>query len=188
MIAPSTALLPSNNRANEMWSIIRLGLEHAQSVVDFGCGYGDLAYQILRDDPHARVICADKQQNMVEIALSKCKMFEKRVTGFVCDLDDPTTIPWASQLADVAICTSVLPYVRWGTVLVQLAQYFNTVFIECQYRGDGPGLKNIESDTDFSMLLQKAGFEDHFKMGSTDIIDRGKSRSIWKCYGGPKHE
>lgn len=178
-----------NIRAAEMWRILRSkdGFKNL-NVVDFGCGYGDMMAFMLRDGA-AYVLGVDKDQVVLNTAAAKCEGNHR--AGFLCaDFEEVGVFGTIVDLVgkndginmDVALCFSVLPYLEDPDHFVRMLDYyFDVVYIECQYVGDGPG--NIaRSDDDMAAWLMNAGFNSVSNMGKTLVNIRNKYRTIWECW------
>jgi predicted RNA methylase len=179
-----------NIRSAEMWEIINHdgGGFKGLTVVDFGCGYGDLLAFVLRAGA-SQVMGVDKDQKTLNTAALKCNFYTN--TSFYCaDFED--RIVQSSILdmmgagdgvfMDVAFCTSVLPYLKDpGRFVYWLSKEFDTTYIECQYKGDGPG--NIaENDDEMSSWLLNCGFKSAIGIGKTYVEGRDLYRTIWECW------
>jgi len=177
-----------NIRSAEMWALINLmGDFGGLTVVDFGCGYGDLLAFALRAGA-SQVMGVDKDQRTLNTAANKCKGLNAEF--YRGDFEDDAVQRDILRMMgedqgvsmDVAFCTSVLPYLKDPSGFVYwLSQKFDVSYIECQYMGDGPG--NIaESDADMSAWLLNTGFKSVYSIGKTYIDGRGKYRTIWECW------
>ena len=147
-------------------------------VVDFGCGYGDMMYYALAAGADY-AIGYDEDPSALGYADMKCEDFKNK--EFVPR--DLMKIMEEDEVAgDVAFCFSVLPYLLRPEAFVNwLGDSFPTVFIECQYRGDGPG--NIADDDEGMMeWLLDRGFDVAKVCGKTHVLMRNKYRTIWKGY------
>lgn len=171
-----------NERAWAMAQIVKLAYSFVdKNVVDFGCGYGDMMYHAL-DAGAARAIGVEQNEGIAEIALQKCKDFPD-VEMLYGDVEDPEVQVDLDVMGygDVAFCFSVLPYLKHPDWFVGwLGDHFANVFIECQYRGDGPG--NIASDDDEMSVWLLNHFDNAMLIGRTHVLARDKYRSIWKCF------
>ena len=171
-----------NVRAPLMWSAINEhhGKDFKDAIVwDFGCGYGDLALCALEAGAAVVYVC-DKDWKLVQMAMQKCIKHQGKVFGYQFDIN-VTTMKWAASHADIGIMTSVLPYLNSPTKVLKQAARIPLFFIECQYKGDGPGLDFLRDDFDMSNYLEGCDFWEHAKVGETEVIDRGSKRSIWAC-------
>jgi SAM-dependent methyltransferase len=179
-----------NLRAKEMAEIVR-GRYNFQdkTVVDFGCGYGDMMKYALRKSARY-VLGVDKKQSNVNTATRKCKVFGNKSAFYCADFENEGVFDNILDIAsrgvdrriDVAFCFSVLPYLDDPVRFVyRLQESFETVFVECQYIGDGPG--NIADDNfGMNLWLVEREFDIVDNIGETSIEGRDKYRTIWQCY------
>lgn len=83
-----------------------LGVEPGESVVDVGCGTGNLTLALLRRlSPAGRVLAVDLAPAM--IAVARRKVSDPRVTWHV---GDALRLPLADGAADRVLCCSVWPH------------------------------------------------------------------------------
>lgn len=165
-----------------MWHIISSHVDFKnKSILDLGCGYGDLV--MYAADANARFVVGIEHKPSIVYALRE----RIRASGVAEDVSimilHGNIDEWESrwQNFDIIICTSVLPYLKNPDRLLEnMSRHGDVVVIECQYAGDGPGFAHIKNDDDMRIWLLM--YWRHVeKIGSTDIIDRGASRSIWMC-------
>ena len=179
-----------NLRAEKMAAIILDKYDFQdKTVVDFGCGYGDMMKYALRKSAHY-VLGVDKKQSNVNTAARKCKVFGS-MGGFYCaDFENEGVFDNILDIAsqgvdrriDVAFCFSVLPYLEDPRLFVnRLRESFKTVFIECQYIGDGPG-NFAEDNFGMNLWLIEREFDIVDNIGETFVGGRDKYRTIWQCY------
>ena len=179
-----------NLRAEKMAEIVlnRYNFQD-RTVVDFGCGYGDMMKCALRKSAHY-VLGVDKKRSNVNTATRKCKVFGSKCAFYCADFEDEGVFDniidiasgYASRKIDVAFCFSVLPYLKDPTFFVnQLGTHFRDVFIEAQYTGDGPG-NFARDDKEMSLWLRDRRFDVAMLIGQTLVEGREKQRSIWHCY------
>jgi len=172
-----------NVRATKMWEAINKyhGKDFKDAIVwDFGCGYGDLALCALEAGAAVVYLC-DRDPIMVQMSMQKCIKYQGRVFGYQIDIN-VTTMKWAASHADIGIMTSVLPYLDFPTKVLKQARRIPLFFLECQYKGDGPGPDWLEDDISMGNYLEDTcGFWEYAKVGETEVIDRGTKRSIWAC-------
>jgi len=179
-----------NVRSAEMWAAI---VDNGNSfsgltVVDFGSGYGDMCLFALRNGA-SQVLGIDSNPEMVKLASQKCIDYPDAMF-YDGDIESNTDFLNALELVgfqddanmDVAFCFSVLPYLkRPGDFVYLLSNIFDTVYIECQYIGDGPG--NIAADDEeMSLWIMNHGFDSAYAVGRTFIKGRNMFRTIWECW------
>jgi SAM-dependent methyltransferase len=174
--------LPSihNTRSPAQWEIISRHIDFAdKTVIDLGCGYGDLLFRIA--DAGAEIVIG------VENDFSIYQKLQKRSRGWPEIVVSPAHIydvlPDVSGY-DVAICFSVLPYLeRWYYVLRWMRRFSKVALIEVQYQGDGPGRTwpaRIRDDYQMRILLELL-WDDVSPIGKTHVEGRGVDRTIWLC-------
>ena len=115
-----------NLRAEKMAEIVlnRYNFQD-KTVVDFGCGYGDMMKCALRKSARY-VLGVDKKQSNVNTAARKCKVFGSKGAFYCADFENEgvfdNILDIASggedRLIDAAFCFSVLPYLEDPTFFV----------------------------------------------------------------------
>lgn len=166
-----------NNRAKDMFALIEKSIViHGASIIDLGCGYGDIMLYAIHAGAH-HVYGVD-----LDISRAFDKMEGIDPCRWTLDEGDISTGKLPTCKFDIAICTSVLPYIEnRDAVLDYMAKHATTSFIEMQYYGDGPGPEDIQGASDMRAWLSK-----HFNsirlIGCTAT---GRSpipyRDIWRC-------
>lgn len=170
-----------NQRSEEQWQIIS---EHAdfknKSVIDLGCGYADILMKCYQAG--AQLCCGvEKNSDIATEASLRVDNLPKAMGQdiFITQSDIERTGDWPM---DYAICFSVLPYLENPIATLRWIKYYSKVtFIECQYRGDGPGFDWLVSNDDMKDWLEQAGFKSARVIGKTLVKDRRKYRDIWMC-------
>lgn len=166
-----------NSRAPEMWEHIS---EHVDfkgaSVLDVGCGYGDLLTYAARAGA-SYVVGVDIDRYSLDVTRNKLK--ETGVAYKLQHMD--INKKWDLFGFDVVICTSVLPYVDdMNKIAMRLAVAGKKAIIEMQYHGDGPGPLMIASDSDMEMWLHN--YWRNVKAIGTSFTGRiPPVRSLWLC-------
>lgn len=166
-----------NKRAQEMWEQIIQHVDFTgKTVIDLGCGTGDFLYRSLKDKA-AWAIGVELDPFTARQARETCKSNGVKAIVLVEDIQ---TLPEDSEY-DIAMCFSVLPYVRnQVSVLKWMKNCAKTSIIEMQYAGDGPGPANIVDDLDMinylNLFWSKATV-----IGRTDVTIRQAFRTIWLC-------
>lgn len=174
-----------NTRSPAQWEIISKHVDfEGKTVLDLGCGHGDLLWRAWR--------AGAKSLEGVEKKLETDREIYKRLMGDLnaaCDnlylmLEIENIIRATRQRGhyDVVICFSVLPYLQDPfTCLCWICDHSEQALIECQYSGDGPGFDWLKDDDDMRDWLEQAGFETVEPIGKTLVKDRDKYRTIWLC-------
>lgn len=177
-----------NKRANEQWQIISSHIDFDnKTVLDLGCGYGDIL-----------ALCQQSGANVLGIEQDKeiCKYLKNNwILVINCDLEkwiqkvsaklDTSVLEWLEEPVihfDIVICFSVLPYLNNpDAVLRWIADHSDIALIECQYAGDGPGFSGIKNDNDMQKWLFEVGWQSAEAIGKTLVDYRNKYRTIWCC-------
>lgn len=155
---------PHNTRSPEQFGIIARNAENFIAngrCLDIGCGHADLL-SFMAALGCTRLVGIDNAYHSEMVTRA--------------DL-----LEWLEQNDehfDLGLCFSVLPYVDVDRVLPLLSKTADVTFIECQYKGDGPGV--VDDAIEMAAMLSRfwRTFE---RIGSTKIKDRDKIRDIWKC-------
>lgn len=172
--------LKFNIRALEMWEQIS---EHVvfrnKSVIDLGCGYGDLLVYAWQGGGAFSITGVDHDKDNLSICLEKfeCFLDNPRYSLIKEDLDFWS--PPSGEEFDIAICTSVLPYLmnpHW--LLKWMSSNVDISIIECQYEGDGPGM--ISGDKHMHAWLSRY-WGSVKEIGYTVVGYRNAKRTIWLC-------
>ena len=169
-----------NQRAPEQWRIISEHVDFdGKTVLDLGCGYGDLLWRAHRDGAFITGI----EQNE-EAYVFLCRQgFDFGVPrgawypdiGFIVSANPD----WSN---DIAICFSVLPYLDNPTATLHwIRQHSQQALIECQLSGDGPGPDWLKCPQDMRRWLDSIGWQSVERIGETTVEERGTKRGIWLC-------
>jgi SAM-dependent methyltransferase len=163
-----------------------MDLSHAE-VVDYGCGYGDLCILTSRAgarrvaavdiDPYCIGILEEKMAK--EILYLVIEPIQTNIIKFALNMVD-----WGAY--DYGYCFSVLPYLiarDRKEFLRNAVMQCDTLFLECQYAGDGPGFDFVHKDADMDAWLTEQGILNK-KIGQTKVKEGLFSRSIWMCQRG----
>lgn len=172
-----------NQRAPLMWAIIAPCVDVAgRTVVDLGCGYGDLLLRTAVAGAR-EVLGVEGDPRIAMITHERIRQagYGDRVLVTEEDLD-----AWAAGFParwDVGFCCSVLPYLREPRGFLRAMAAACTVgVVECQYAGDGPGPDFLRSDDDMRALLAAAGWTTIRAIGKTHVTaGRDCWRTIWRC-------
>jgi SAM-dependent methyltransferase len=182
----------TNIRAEAMWQVIRNNVNfYGKNVIDIGCGTGDFLWRVFEANAiHVQGI--DKHPE--RITVPTIILGERMLIGannvlsgvgnnFPFDIDTAVMENFLFQPKyQIGFCFSVLPYLENPlAALVWMRMNFNTLILEFQYAGDGPGLDYIHNDTEAEEFIRKAGFENVDSIGRTEIEIRDTYRTIWKC-------
>lgn len=169
-----------NTRAPEQWRIISQHVDfEGKTVLDLGCGYGDLLWRTraagatsvgVEIDYNARsAICRHAESVSVAAPLWN----NLHHLDYLEDMD---------RRWDIAICFSVLPYLIDPTATLHwIHQHSTQALIECQLAGDGPGFDWLKSPQDLRRWLDSIGWQSVERIGETVVKDRGAKRGIWLC-------
>lgn len=182
-----------NTRADDMWREIYKYVDfHDKSVMDVGCGYGDMlarAYEagakiVFGMDNDKRVIY-EAGLRLGEAGYSDAPIYLLRANA------NSWNVSWPG-FHNIIFCFSVLPYLEEPTEMLRhFKRDSNVALIECQYAGDGPGFPDIKGDDDMYEVLMGGsfvkglkkweGFYSADKIGETKVEIRDTYRSIWLC-------
>lgn len=170
-----------NTRSPKMWQYISSHIDFTdKTVIDLGCGYGDLAL-FASAAGAASVLAVDSDPVIAKKLERRVRAagFRSTVTVIAADIEE--FLPVALKRWDVAIMTSVLPYLKnMNKAMYHMSYIAEVSIIEAQYAGDGPGLEYIENDGDMKKYLEH--FWDRVeKVGETKLDIRPATRSIWVC-------
>jgi hypothetical protein len=186
----------TNVRSNDMWGYIEPVITEFAAVappepplsglhvVDFGSGYGDLVIAALSAGA-ASATCVDSDYDNLAILSAnagKRDLVGPRLIQCRIDLNSIDVLEdKLNKRYDVGICTSVLPYLnRPASLLEFMSKRCDISIIECQYSGDGPGIKTIANDTDMRTWLS-AYWKNVDAIGRTHVVMRDKYRTLWAC-------
>lgn len=161
-----------------MWRQIEESTDfNKKKVLDLGGGYCDLA--IFANKAGARVMVVEKDPMVAERATKHIK--DSGAQAVIQQRDIEEFVRKQRSGWDVIICTSVLPYLEHPDRTMEwMAQHAPISIVEHQYAGDGPGPTWIQDDSDMETWLK------HFwpnvqRIGETHVIERGATRTLWKC-------
>jgi len=129
-----------NQRAAELWMIVSAAVDfECKTVVDLGCGYGDLLWRI-KEAGAKRVLGVDRDPKAIAYAEALAANHGQQIETEIIDLETWLT---ESHYFDVALAFSSLVYVRCDDGLRGLLRRVKALsgeaLIEMQYFGDGPG-------------------------------------------------
>lgn len=161
-----------------MWALMDRVHWEGMSVLDLGCGEGDMLLFTAQAGA-AQVWGVDDDSLVTSRVLGRVSDIENIHLAY-CGIMD-----WfrnTSKIFDISLCLSVLPYVSdFRETLHEIREHSHRAIIECQYAGDGPGPHWLENDTDMFRVLEKTGYTGITKLGSTEIPYRDMERSLWYC-------
>ena len=165
-----------------MWSYIVKNVDFDdKSVIDVGCGYADFMWRAYAAGARA-VFGYDNDKTVNYIASERLETYGyvgKPVYIMNSDIQNWDE-KWPGK-HDIAICTSLLPYLKSpGYILECIIRDSDIAIIECQYAGDGPGFDWLNDDSAMAFWLFANGAQESSKLGETCIIGRDKYRTIWK--------
>ena len=178
-----------NQRAPEQWRIISEHVDFdGKTVLDLGCGHGDLLWRTLVAGAES---CHGIEQEQSIIDECNQAVFELMSGGIVFSQTsierwmraiDERMPPGQEYVANVAICFSVLPYLDNPTATLHwIRQHSQQALIECQLSGDGPGFDWLKCPQDMRRWLDSIGWQSVERIGETTVKDRGTKRGIWLC-------
>jgi len=166
-----------NKRAEAMWRIISQNVDFRErNVADLGCGTGDFLWRAYVAGAE-RVVGVD---NKAEILLPIMKQYEGRKEISTMGEDISTLANMYGY--DIALCFSVLPYLKdYRETLQWMKEQFPVCIIEAQYVPEPYGLTGIPNDAEMKNLLVKSGFMNCEVLGKTYVDIHDSYRTIWKC-------
>jgi len=166
-----------NSRAPEMWDHIAENVDFkGASVLDVGCGYGDLLTYAAKAGA-SRVVGVDIDKYSLNIAEDKLKETGVKYNLRHMDINDK----WDLFGFDIVICTSVLPYVEdMDKIALRLVAAGRIAIIEMQYHGDGPGPMAISDDDDMEKWLRRY-WSSVRAIGTSYTGRTPPARSLWLC-------
>jgi len=179
-----------NERAWDMFSIMVTAYDFSGSrIIDIGCGYGDILAYAARNGASYLVgidfdeACLRLTGNKLNGAVSDGYSINYRLERE--DINDWIMWAWMDgEHFDVAICTSVIPYLRDKySALLLMSMIADHSIIEMQYYGDGPGPEFIKNDVDMEKWLLDVWSRVR-KIGQTYTGRDPAYRSIWMCSEG----
>jgi 2-polyprenyl-3-methyl-5-hydroxy-6-metoxy-1,4-benzoquinol methylase len=177
-----------NKRARKMWEQIVPNIDFTKkTVIDVGCGPGDFIGLALKSGAK-HVIGIDMDYAILLDASTSLKQRNLKANkDFVLLCDDINELVEDNVYQgeqEIAICFSCLPYLndvektlKWLSGLAT-----ESVLIESQYFGDGPGPIELKNDKSMKNVLLKYWCNVE-KIGETDVEIRPATRSIWICEG-----
>ncbi len=181
---------PINRRAKAMWDQIIPHVDFMnRTVIDIGAGYCDLAMMAADAGAHI-VLCLENNSQVYKKILERLEYgtYCLNINAMEVDAEDFLYgIPDNEYLVDIAICTSVLPYLREPDRMLEwMSKHAAISIIEVQYKNDGPGERlGIEADAMMEGRLRSQAAWDSkrkvYKIGETNIAIRPGTRSIWLC-------
>jgi SAM-dependent methyltransferase len=168
-----------NTRSPAQWDIISKHVDFAgKSVIDLGCGYGD----ILARAKLAGASTVVGVENDFDVAVSAAhRMSGVGIYPIIHNTDVERIWEWNQAIAyDIGICFAVLPYLKRGEVVLKWMEEWcdDIVLIEVQYDGDGPG--TIKGDAEMYRVLSNY-WGSIGPIGQTHVEGRGVDRTIWLC-------
>lgn len=176
-----SAKLPEliNTRAEKQWEILAEAVDfYDKFVVDIGCGYGDLMARAEAAGASS-VEGYDVNLNVVDFANRRFQQAGLRCRAVRLDVDKD--LDAFGGMWDIGICFSLIPYLKnHGDLLWWLRAHCETVFLEIQEKGDGPGLW-----TKYEIYKQlEMYFPEVTLLGHTIAVkDQEYERAIWMCEG-----
>lgn len=164
-----------NIRSPEQWRIVSGAIDFQdKTVLDLGCGRGDILAFAAEAGAHVTGIDSDKTN--IEYIHNTYPAIEA--------IEETVNFLEAAPKTDIIICFSVLPYLVEPLffVLQWINHHSEVAFIECQYSGDGPGFEFLtDNDVMEKWLLVAAEFKKVEAIGHTVVEGRNTKRVIWMC-------
>ena len=166
-----------NTRSPQQWDIISKHVDFKdKSVLDLGCGYGDILFRCWQAGARCKGLESDI--NVFNDVISRSPDYDIILLHW--DLED--YIKDNPKRYDITICFSVLPYLRQPFSVLEWMQSQSKVsLIECQYAGDGPGFGMIQNDENMADWLRLAGWQSVEPIGYTMVKEGRFKRTIWCC-------
>lgn len=169
-----------NTRAVAMWDIIsKSDIDFTnKSVVDFGCGHGEMLWRIGQAGAeYALGIDRIFSFNLMDVVSACENVHYTDVHHIKAHYDSDLNM---KREFDIAICFSVLPYLHHESMLKWMSPRFETCLIEAQYLPE-PYNVDVFNDSEMENLLKSCGFSDNRVIGKTYVDIRDVWRSIWIC-------
>ena len=168
--------MPVNVRSPKQWEALSAVMGFSgKRVLDVGCGHGDLLVFAKRAgatvtgvDSNIEVARLARERGLIVACVDICQYLDRYREHY-----------------DIAFCFSVLPYVDADAVLHRLSRVADTVFIEAQLCGDGPGTFYNEEELRGTLLEYWDSVE---RIGETKVEIRDTIRAIWMCERGKEME
>jgi len=167
-----------------MWEHISSIDFRDKTVVDIGCGHGDISRRVF-DAGVSSLVSIDNVGVILDEAIKNVfgsKRFNietsRKFKPYHVSFDD--FLSFNTDVFDIAICLSVLPYFPAGipASLQSISSICKTAIFECQYYGDGPGPEELHDYQDFKKMLMNNGFYDVELIGYSTVLSRGLTRDI----------
>lgn len=183
-IKSMTPMSDMNSRAARIWEIYGESVDWKDAVVaDLGCGGGDMIYRLALAGAR-KIYAVDKDRSLLakarERVISHGIAIEHSNIEFI-QHDLNNLYMFHGLRGDVALSFSVLPYLNDMRASLKLwSERFDTLFIECQYDGDGPGPSIIKTDVDMRAFLDDCDWSAEI-LGSNTVKQGAHERTIWKC-------
>jgi len=173
----------TNQRAGKMFEQISKVVDFRdKTVVDLGCGFGDLILAAAKSGAKA-VVGIDSDKGNLATCTSKVLRHapkDAKASFYALNLDVEDNLVALGEF-DIAFCTSVLPYLyHREELLTYMSRHCITSIIEMQYFGDGPGPVEIMNDDDMKEWLSKF-WVSVTKIGETHTGRNPAYRSLWMC-------
>jgi hypothetical protein len=164
-----------NTRAPKQWRIISQHVDFEdKTVLDLGCGCGDLMYRAWADGA-SEIHGADNNAKIIAA-------FPLDFHTYKIDIDEMIGNNASVYRWDIIVCFSVLPYLTDPTATLRwICKHSSIALIECQLSGDGPGFDWLKSPQDMRRWLDSIGWKSIQRIGETVVKDRGAKRGIWLC-------
>ncbi len=179
-----------NLRAPLMFDIISSHVSFKDAtVLDLGCGYGDMCSYALVAGAR-KVVGVDQNPEMIKTTTERCS--SESFHGLVGTVESRSMFDLASQVIgwktfNIGYFFSVFPYLNTPIqTLTMMRTMCDVCFVEAQYVGDGPG--TILDTGAMEYLLSgdgedspSVGFWEAKMIGFTVVKGRDTKREIWLC-------
>ena len=158
----------------QIWQILMgYGISlKGKSLLDLGGGHGDLC--LMAHNSGA------KKVRYIDNAIDDSVYARFHKTTVELFKQDIEKNEWGNGF-DYISCLSVLPYLQSPDRFLNDVSKTGSVFIlECQYAGDGPGLREIQNDYHMESWL-RVYWDGVESIGKTLVAGRQRYRTIWVC-------
>jgi ubiquinone/menaquinone biosynthesis C-methylase UbiE len=150
----------------------QLDLRAGMTILDVGCGTGQLEWLVLRERGNQRIVGVDVSEGMLEVARTKCQAFPNVSFRHA----DAMALPFTDQEFDIVVSASALHYfVQPEGSLVEMRRvvksegsvvildwcrdYFSCRLLDGVLRLIEPGYVRCYAEDEFHRLLTNAGLE-----------------------------
>jgi 2-polyprenyl-3-methyl-5-hydroxy-6-metoxy-1,4-benzoquinol methylase len=175
---------PYNYRAIAQWKLITECVDpERKSVVDLGCGWGDICLNFARNKAW-QVTGYDTDPKAISVAKARIFHRQRDLPHLISfQVRDVQYLPDDYYPVDIILFLSVMPYlIHPRRVLKWIVKHSAMSFIETPYYGrEADGLALTKDDSEMEFLLGGLGFETYLKVGSTTYPKGKNERTMWFC-------